>query len=119
MQKTRASLYYLASYLVLGGLGLFVAPELALKLLFANGDYGTVMPRLAGMLMLGLGVFVTQMIRHDLTVLYPTTLVVRAFFIVSLLALYFATADPLFIALTIIVGIGFVLTGYTYLSEKT
>ncbi len=118
MQKTRLSLWYLASYLLLGGLGLLFVPELALKLLFAQGDYGIVMPRLVGMLMIGLGGVVVQVIRHELSVLYPTTLAVRAFFLVSLLVLYFSTSDPLFIALICIVGLGFVLTGFSYLREK-
>ena len=119
MPRTRLSLWYLTSYLLLGGVGLLLVPDLALKLLFAQGDYGTVMPRLSGMLMIGLGVLVLQIIRHELSVLYPTTLVVRAFLLVSLLAVYLSTSDPLFIALIAIVGLGFVVTGLSYLSERT
>lgn len=118
MSKTRLSLWYLTTYLVLGGMGLLFAPTIALDLLLTKGDYGTVMPRLAGLLMIGLGVFVLQIIRHELSVLYPTTLAVRAFFLVALLAIYFSTSDPLFIVLTFIVGLGVILTGVSYLMER-
>ncbi len=118
MRKTRLSLWYLTTYLLLGGIGLLVDPDMALKLLFAEGDYGTAMPRLAGMLMIGLGVFVLQIIRHELSVLYPTTLAVRGFFLVSMFAVYLSTSDPLFFALICIVGLGVLLTGISYLSER-
>lgn len=118
MQKTRLSLYYLASYLLVGGVGLLLVPELALKLLFSSGDYGTAMPRTVGMFMVGMGAIIVQVIRHEATFLYPTTLAVRAFFLLTFLALYFSTGDPLFITLLFIVALGFVLTGYFYHSEK-
>ena len=78
MKKTHLSLYYLIGYLIPSGLLLLVAPQVALKLLFSNGSYGDVMPRLLGMVMLALGVFVLQAIRYRLEVLYTTALAVRA-----------------------------------------
>ena len=48
----RVTLIYLTSYLFLGGLGLLVFPDLALRLLLSNGSYGDVMPRVVGMFML-------------------------------------------------------------------
>ena len=57
---------YLASYLLVGGLGLLVVPELALRLLMSNGNYGDVMPRLVGVFMLALGGVILQFVRaHD------------------------------------------------------
>jgi uncharacterized protein YjeT (DUF2065 family) len=61
---------YLASYLLVGGLGLLVVPELALRLLMSNGSYGDVMPRLVGVFMLALG----GVILHSLS--GPTTIVI-------------------------------------------
>ncbi len=63
MKKTRLSLGYLGSYLTLIGLGLLVAPDETLKLLQSNADYGNVFPRVAGMLMSGLGLAVFGIIR--------------------------------------------------------
>ena len=51
----RLTLSYLAAYLLIGGLGLILAPALALRLLLSNGDYGYVMPRLVGMFTVALG----------------------------------------------------------------
>lgn len=48
MHRTRLSLLYLAGYLTFAGLALLLVPTFALRLLFSNGDYGGVFPRLAG-----------------------------------------------------------------------
>ena len=37
MNRTRLSLFYLAGYLILGGLAMGVDPKLAMQLLFAEG----------------------------------------------------------------------------------
>jgi uncharacterized protein YjeT (DUF2065 family) len=76
---SQISLYYLAGYLVPGGLALVMAPELALRLLLSNGDYGEIMPRLAGFLMLAIGTLVVQFIRLGIHALYPTAIVIRLF----------------------------------------
>ena len=63
MDKTRISLFYLGSYLVIIGIGLLLAPHQTLKILQSNGDYGDVFPRVSGMLMSGLGLSIFGMIR--------------------------------------------------------
>lgn len=118
MGRTRLSLYYLATYLWLGGLGLLFAPTLALKLLLSNTDYPAVMLQALGMFMIGLGIIVVQIIRLDLRALHATTLIVRLFFCVCLLFFYFATKDPMFLVLLAIVGLGILLTGTSYLAER-
>ena len=40
MQRTRLSLYYLCSYLLIGGLVLLFFPQEGLRLLLSKGDYG-------------------------------------------------------------------------------
>src|SRR5262245_62438355 len=47
----RVTFIYLASYLLVGGFGLLLMPELTLRLLLSNGTYGHVMPRLVGVFM--------------------------------------------------------------------
>jgi len=110
MNKTRLSLFYLGSYLVLIGLGLLLVPYGTLKILQSNGDYGDAFPRVAGMLMSGLGVSIFGIIRARSYKLYPATLFIRAYFIVCLVAFYATTRDPLFLVLIGIVGLGLVLT---------
>jgi thiol:disulfide interchange protein len=118
MNRTRLSLYYLASYLTVAGLALLLVPTFALNLLLSSGDYGEVFPRLAGMLLLGLAILIVQIIRHRIEVLYPTTLVVRLFFLVVLASLFAFSGDPFFLVVFGIVVIGVIFTGYTYLSER-
>jgi uncharacterized membrane protein YoaK (UPF0700 family) len=118
MNLTRLSLYYLAGYLLFAGVALILVPSFALSLLLSNGQYGDVMPRLLGVVLFALGVFVAQVIRHRLTVLYPTTLAVRAVILLVLAALYVKSADPFFVVLIGIVGLGVVLTGTAYLRER-
>lgn len=118
MHRTRLSLFYLATYLLGAGIALILAPSLALTLLFSKGHYGDVMPRLLGVVLLALGIVIVQIIRHRLEVLYTTTLLVRAFIMLVLAALLVYSGDPLFISLMVVVGLGMVLTGSSYLSER-
>ncbi len=69
------------------------------------------------MLLLGLAILVTQIIRHRIEVLYPTTLVVRLFFLAVLAYLFVSSSDPFFLVVFGIVLLGVVFTGYSYLTE--
>ena len=104
--------------LTFAGLALLLVPTFALKLLLSNGDYGEVFPRVAGMLLVGLAILITQIIRHRVEVLYPTTLVVRVFFLVVFASLYLTSSDPFFLVVFGIVALGVILTGYSYLTER-
>lgn len=97
---------------------LLIAPRFALKLLLSNGDYGDVFPRAAGMLAVGLGTMIVQMLRLRLSDLYSTTLIVRSFFFVCLLSFYNLNHDPFFLALLVILSIGVVLTTTSYILDK-
>jgi len=118
MKRTHMSLYYLIGYLIPGGIALLTFPQLTLKLFFSNTDYGDVLPRLVGMLMLALGIIVMQAVRYRLEVLYPTALIVRSGMLPIMLGLYLYSGDPLFITLLVVVGIGVVLTGVSYWLDR-
>lgn len=118
MNRTRLSLYYLCSYLLLGGLVFLFFPREGLRLFLSNGDYGDVFPRVVGMLLAGLGMTVFAIIRTRSEGLYPATLVIRVFFLVCMAAFYLMTRDPLFLVLLAIVGLGFVLTLFSYLTDR-
>ena len=118
MKKTRFSLFYLAGYLIPAGLLLLVAPTFSTRLLLSNGDYGNVFPRLAGMLLIGLGILVVQIIRFHLDMLYTTTLAIRLFFCVCFIIFYLMSQDPFFLMLLAIVAFGLILTGTSYLLDK-
>jgi len=118
VHTTRLSLYYLAAYLVGAGVALVAAPGLALTLLLSNGHYGDVMPRLLGVVLFALGVVVVQIIRHHVEALYTTTLAVRVVIVAVLAGLFLYSRDPLFISLIVVVGIGMILTGSSYLRDR-
>jgi hypothetical protein len=118
MNRTRRSLYYLCSYLIIGGLVLLLFPTEGLRLLLSNGDYGDVMPRFAGMLLTGLGLSIFGIVSVRAEALYPRTLMIRAFFLICIGSFYWMAHDPFFLLLLVVVGFGFVWTGLSYLAEK-
>jgi len=118
MHKTRLSLFYLGSYLVLIGLGLLFAPHGTLKVLQSNTEYGDIFPRIAGMLMSGMGLSIFGMIRARAAELYSATLLIRMYFIACIIAFYAMTRDPLFLVLGGIVGLGFMVTLAAYLFDR-
>src|SRR4029450_498608 len=97
---------FLSSYLLVGGLGLLVVPELTLRLLLSNGSYGDVMPRMVGVFMLALGGAVLEFVRARDYRYYRYAIVARIFIVVALSALYFKALDPLFLVLDTIVLVG-------------
>lgn len=113
------SLYYLAGYLIVGGLGFLFIPNLALDLFMSNGNYDNIMIRFAGLLMLSLGLLISQVIRFELFQLYPTTLLVRSIILIALVIFYLMTKDPLMLILLAIVGLGFILTLTSYLLDRS
>ena len=118
MNKTRLSLYYPATYLTVAGVLLLVAPQFSMQLLFSNGEYDDVFPRVAGMMILGLGLIVIQVIRLRQEQLYSTLWVIRLLFCIGWLGFYFYTKDPYFLVLLAIVGAGFIWTGVNLLQER-
>jgi hypothetical protein len=118
MNRTRLSLYYLVGYLSLTGLALLFAPSPTLRLLFASGDYGDVFPRFGGVLMLSLGLIVLQLIRLRAENLYSTTLAVRLVILITVTGIYFYSRDPMFLVILGVVGLGVLMTGTAYLSER-
>jgi uncharacterized protein YjeT (DUF2065 family) len=113
------SLYYPAFYLTTAGLALVLAPELALRLLFSTGHYGDVMPRMAGVVVLGLGIIVIQIIRQRVQGLYPTLVAVRVMFCAVWIGLYFDTRDPFFLIVFAVVAVGMVWTAVGLVLDRT
>lgn len=120
MKRTHLSLYYLVGYLIPSGLALLFAPGLAFQLLLSNsnGAYGDVLPRLAGGILLALGLLVFQIVRHRVEQLYVTIIYVRLILLGILVGLFLYSRDPLFISLFVVVGIGVVLTTLSYIRDR-
>lgn len=118
MRRTNLSLYYLAGYLLPAGTLLLLVPEFATKLLLSNRTYDDAPFRLAGILLIGLGILIVQIIRHRLEVLYPTTVVVRLLISATLIGLFAETRDPFFLVVLTVVVIGIVLTATSYVLDR-
>jgi uncharacterized protein YjeT (DUF2065 family) len=118
MHRTNLSLYYLAGYLIPAGTLLLLVPDFATKLLLSNRNYDDAPFRLAGILLIGLGILVTQIIRHRLEVLYPTTIVIRLLISATLIGLFAETRDPFFLVVLTVVVIGIALTGTSLLLDR-
>lgn len=118
MNRTRRSFFYLATYLLFGGLLLVVAPEPGLRLLGAEGDYGEALPQLAGVLLLALGLLVVEFIRHRVEVMYAPTIGVRVLICGVLLWLFVTTGDLLFLVLLAIVGLGVALSSVAFTLDR-
>jgi uncharacterized protein YjeT (DUF2065 family) len=118
MRRTHLSLYYLAGYLVPAGALLLFVPDFATKLLLSNRDYDDAPFRLAGLVLLALGIVIVQIIRHRVEALYATTLAVRAVISAGLLWLFVMTGDPFFAVVLVVVLIGVALTGTSYILDR-
>ena len=118
MARTRRSLYYLVTYLLLTGLGLMTAPGAVLRFLFASRAYDDVMPRFAGILMVAIALIVSQIIRFRVEPLYPATVIIRLVIWLYVLWLYFHSGEQFFLAVLAVLGLGIVLTGVSYLTER-
>lgn len=118
MRRTHLSLYYLAGYVLPSGLLLLIAPAFATKLLLSNHTYEDAPLRLAGLVLIALGLLIVQIIRHRVESLYTTTLVVRTVLSLGLLWLLLSTGDPFFGIVLVVVLIGIALTGTSYLVDR-
>jgi uncharacterized protein YjeT (DUF2065 family) len=118
MRRTHLSLYYLVGYLFPAGLMLFLVPEFATKLLLSNTVYDEPPLRLAGLVLIALGILIAQIIRLNIEALYTTTLLVRTVLSVGLLGLLITTGNPFFGVVLIVVLIGVALTGTSYLFDR-
>jgi len=116
--RTHLSLFYVVTYLTVSGLGLTLAPQLTLRLLFSNGHYESTSMRFAGLFILGLAAIVTQVIRFRLDVLYPTLIGVRVFFCAAYIALFVSTGDPFFLSVLGVVGLGLAASSASFVMDR-
>jgi hypothetical protein len=77
-----------------------------------------VFPRIAGMLMSGLGITIFGIIRARAAELYPATLFIRLYFLICIVVFYMMTRDPLFLVIFAIVALGFVLTLSSFILDR-
>jgi hypothetical protein len=118
MNRTRLSLFYLVGYLLPTGLGLAIAPQFVLKLLFSNQTYSDAFPAFSGVLLIGLAIVVITVILYGNPVFYRMTLMVRIVLWLGVLSVYLRSKDPFFIVVLFVLGFGILLTGSFYLADR-
>lgn len=106
MERTRKTLLFPAGYLTMAGLGMMIAPKLALALFLSDGTYEDAAIRLCGLFVLGLAVLVIQTVRLRIEALYATLVGVRVMFCAGYVVLYAMTRDPFFVVVLAMVGSG-------------
>jgi len=97
---------------------LLLDPNQTLSLLRSNGHYGDIFPRLAGMVLSGLGMNIAGIIRARAQALYPATLLVRSYFVACLVWLFWMSKDPFFLVVLGVVLFGMALTLASVLADR-
>jgi uncharacterized protein YjeT (DUF2065 family) len=118
MRRTHLSLYYLVGYVIPSGVLLLTVPTFITGLLGSNVTYDEPPLRLAGLVLVALGMLIAQIVRHHVEALYTTTLVVRAVLSTGLLWFYLSTGNPFFAVVLVVVLIGVVLTATSYVLDR-
>lgn len=108
MDLRRLTLTYLVTYLAVGGLGFSFAPEFTMDLFQSDGDYGDVMPRVLGMVMLGLAFLIFNILRNEDWKYYVVSIWVRTWIVGFLVYIYVISDDPMFLVLEGIVLVGLI-----------
>lgn len=116
--RIRLCIWYVAGYLVLSGVALLLAPRGALAAMLTNTDYGNIMPRWVGMLSVAMGTLVGQIVRLRIAALYPLSFFMPAAMLVGFIGLYLQSANPLFLVVSAVVGIGVAATGTSMLLAR-
>ena len=114
----RYLLMYLASYLFFGGAGFAFMPELTLKMFMSNGEYGDIMPRVAGLFMVALSGLITMfVVRRDYSY-YAYSVFARTAIVGFMVVLYLKSGDPLFLVFNAIVLVGLLPSIWLFFTER-
>ena len=121
MKLKKIGFIYLISYLGIGGIGLSLLPDLTLKLFLSTGDYGSIMPRVVGLLMMLLSFILYNIFKKGYwSEFSPITIQARIPLVIFLFYLYYLSGnDPLFLVLNTIVIPGLILTSIGYLQSRS
>jgi hypothetical protein len=109
---------YPSIYLIGGGLGLLLWPDLMLRLFLATEHYGLAFPRFAGAISVGLGLVVVQIVRQRVVVLYPTLIWARVFMCICYAILAIGYHERFFWVIFAMVGAGAVATTIAWQTER-
>ncbi|WP_438425131.1 hypothetical protein [Aquimarina macrocephali] len=110
MKYTRLSLLYPIVVLLVTGFLLLSRPGLVFSLMQSNTTYPSELANLLGMIFLGFGFLMILIYKYQVQKIYKWTIVIRIFFSLCSIGLYYVYQNPLFIALLFIILIGVLIT---------
>lgn len=118
MKGKKITLIYLVTYLAIGGLGFTLFPNQVLELFLSNGDYGDIMPRMAGMFMCALSFLIFKIIRNEDWHYYAATIYVRSAIVLILAWLFYKSSDPMLLVVMGIVLVGLIPSIVIHLKNR-
>lgn len=119
MKARRMTLTYLATYLLLGGVGFASFPAPVLQLFQSTGDYGDIMPRIVGMFMCALGLLIWRILKNEDWKYYSLTIYIRSAIVLFLVWIYFKSQDPMWLILTGVVLVGLIPSILVHFGSKS
>lgn len=111
------SLFYVIFYLNFVGFSLLFNPQWIFRLFGSTGTYEDMFPHVAGMLLSGLGLILGAILYFETQVLYPGTILVRAYFAICTLYFFKESGDPFFEVMFGIIGFGVTLSTTCFLLD--
>ncbi len=110
MEHTRLSLLYSIAVLWISGLLLLVKPSLVFSFLNSSTTYPLELANLLGVLFLIIGSFITLIFKYKIEKIYKWTILIRIFFSLCSLGLYFVYHNSFFVTLLFMILIGVLIT---------
>ena len=116
----RISFIYLISYLAVTGISFAFFPAMTMELFLSNGDYGEIMPRMVGAIMIVLSFLLFSIFRLGdwrkyslITILAGTPLVLFLGYV------YFLSRDPMFLIIIGVVAMGLIATVFGTVLDRS
>jgi hypothetical protein len=106
LRRTRASLFYLITYLFPLATGLLISPTGTFHLVGSRAEHASIAWRLFGGLLLVLAIVVVRLIRKHLSAAYINTAIGRLAFVVLFSYLVGKTGNQAYLLILIVLGFG-------------
>lgn len=114
MDLRKITLSYLVAYLAVAAVGFGLFPQQFMDLFQSNGDYGSVMPRLVGMMMGALAFLIFTILRNEDWKYYVVSIYVRSGIVAFLFYVWAISDDPMFLIINVIVLVGLLPSIYVH-----
>ncbi len=118
MEYTRLSLLYSIAVLWISGLLLLIKPSLVFSFLNSSITYPLELTNVLGILFIVIGSFTTLIFKYKVEKIYKWTILIRIFFSLCSLGLYFVYQNSFFVTLLFIILIGVLITVFGLVKDQ-